>query len=153
MIKKCLVCGKEFKSPPSAKTITCSKECLSIRRSQVSKGKKISEEARTKLSEAAKKRNSYENLKSGTHAAKLSPKSGRFETNVNAKDWILISPAGVRYECHSLSNFIRNNPDIFGMDGSDEEVRKFTNGLRAIKCNILHNRRGQSFHGWTIEIK
>ena len=153
MIKKCVVCGKEYSCSPTDKILTCSSECSRKRRSESLKGKEVKQHTREKLSEIAKGKGYTENLKKGTPAALKSPRSGRFETNVNAKDWILISPAGVRYECHSLSNFIRNNPDIFGMDGSDEEVRKFTNGLRAIKCNILHNRRGQSFHGWTIEIK
>lgn len=116
-------------------------------------GREIKSETRKKLSEKAKEKGYRDNLKKGTPAAMKSPKMGRFDTNVNAKDWILISPAGKRYECHSLMNFVRNNPDIFGIDGSDDEVGKFANGLRTIKCNILHNRKGQTFHGWTIEIK
>ena len=40
----------------------------------------------------------------GTEAVHASPNSGRFVTDVNAIDWVLISPEGVRYECHNLKN-------------------------------------------------
>ena len=153
MIKKCVVCGKEYKCPPTNNVLTCSPECSRKRRSELLTGKEVKAETREKLSEIAKERGFTDNLRKGTPAAQKSPKVGRFDTNVNAKDWILISPAGKRYECHSLKNFIRKNPEIFGIGGTDEEVEKIANGLRAIKCNILHNRKGQSFHGWTIEIK
>lgn len=117
------------------------------------KKKKLSEETKAKLSQIAKSRGMTDNLRKGTAAAQKSPKAGRFETNFNAKDWVLISPTGVRYECHSLNNFIRQNPDLFEIDGSDKEVRRIANGIRAIKCNILHDRRGQTYFGWTVEIK
>lgn len=35
--------------------------------------------------------------------AKRSPKSGRFETNVNAKEWHLVSPEGKHYQFRSLN--------------------------------------------------
>ncbi|MGN0608836.1 MAG: hypothetical protein ACI4J6_06490 [Oscillospiraceae bacterium] len=152
MIKKCVICGKEFQSPPSAKTITCSKECLSIRRGQVGRGRKLSEQARANMSEAAKKKGYTENLKKGTPASQKSPKSGRFETNINAKDWIIISPTGEQYECHSLINFIRKNPKLFDIDGSDKEVYRISKGFYTIKRNTRLNLRGQSYYGWTVEI-
>ena len=34
MIKQCVICGKEYKSPPSAKVKTCSPECSTIMRSK-----------------------------------------------------------------------------------------------------------------------
>lgn len=153
MIKKCVVCGKEYKCPPTNNVLTCSPECSRKRRSELLTGREIKVETRQKQSEKAKERGFTDNLKKGTPAALKSPKSGRYDTNINAKEWVLISPAGKRYKCRSLMNFVRNNPDIFGIDGSNEAVKKFANGLRSIKCNILHDRRGQTFHGWTIEIK
>lgn len=153
MIKKCLVCGKEFKCSPSDKIVTCSRQCLSIRRGQVSRGRKLSNKARANMSEAAKKKESYDNLKKGTPAAQKSPKSGRFDTNINAKDWVLISPEGIRYECHSMINFIRKNPELFGINGDDESVNRCAAGIRTIKGNILHGRRGHTYHGWTVIVK
>lgn len=152
MIKNCLVCGKEFQASPSDKKVTCSKECLKIRRSQISRGKKMSETAVERMSARAKSRGFTDNLKKGTQAAMASPKAGRFDTNINAKDWILISPFGETYKCHSLTNFIRKNPQLFDIDGSDEEVNRVAAGIRTIKGNMKHNRRGHSYHGWTLEL-
>lgn len=153
MIKKCLVCGKEFQASPSDKIVTCSKECLKIRRSQISRGKKMSETAVERMSARAKSRGFTDNLKKGTQAAMASPKAGRFETNVSAKSWILISPSGERYECQNLMCFIRKNPQLFDIDGCDEEVNRVAAGIRTIKGNMRHNRRGHSYHGWTLELK
>lgn len=152
MIKKCVVCGKEFKASPSAKIITCSKECLKIRRGQVSRGRKMPQAAIERISEVAKARGLTDNLKKGTLASMKSPKSGRFDTNINAKDWTLISPSGEMYKCHSMTNFIRKNPQLFDIDGSDEEVNRVAAGFRVIKANTKFNRKGQSYHGWTVEI-
>ena len=152
MIKNCLVCGKELQASPSDKIVTCSKECLKIRRSQISRGKKMSETAVERMSARAKSRGFTDNLKKGTQAAMASPKAGRFDTNINAKDWILISPFGETYKCHSLTNFIRKNPQLFDIDGSDEEVNRVAAGIRTIKGNMKHNRRGHSYHGWTLEL-
>mgnify|MGYP000311522779 CR=1 FL=1 len=41
------------------------------------------------------------NLALGTPAAQKSPKSGKFLTNINAKDWHLISPDGKEYKFES----------------------------------------------------
>lgn len=153
MIKNCLVCGKEFQASPSDKIVTCSKECLKIRRSQISRGKKMSETAVERMSARAKSRGFTDNLKKGTQAAMASPKAGRFETNASAKSWILVSPSGERYECRNLMYFIRKNPHLFCIDGSnDDEVRRISAGIRTIKGNMKHNRRGRSYHGWTLEL-
>lgn len=152
MIKKCVICGKEFQSPPSAKTITCSRECLSIRRGQVGRGRKLSEQARANMSEAAKKKGYTENLKKGTPASQKSPKSGRFETNVSAKEWTIISPFGVEYKCRNLNEFIRKNPELFDIDGSESEWRRVRAGFSTIKRNTKLGKRGQSYYGWTVEI-
>lgn len=152
MIKNCLVCGKEFQASPSAKKVTCSKECMKIRRKQVSQGRKIPSTTIAALSSSAKQRGFTENLKKGTPAAMASPKSGRFETNASAKSWILISPSGERYECQNLMCFIRKNPQLFDIDGSDEEVNRVAAGIRTIKGNMKHNRRGHSYHGWVLEL-
>lgn len=152
MIKKCIICGGAFKASPSAKKITCSKECMKIRRKQVSQGRKIPSTTIAALSSSAKQRGFTENLKKGTPAAMASPKAGRFETNESAKCWILVSPSGERYECRNLMCFIRKNPQLFDIDGSDEEVNRVAAGIRTIKGNMKHNRRGRSYHGWTLEL-
>lgn len=101
MIRKCVICGKDFKCSPSDKTVTCSKECSRINKIQKHKGKRNewSENSRENL----RKLGQTENLRKGTEAAKKSPNSGRFESNVNAIDWHLISPEGKHYCFHSLN--------------------------------------------------
>ena len=55
---------------------------------------KWSEESRTRKAAQGK----TANLALGTPAAQKSPKSGKFLTNVNAKDWHLISPDGKEFK-------------------------------------------------------
>ena len=153
MIKKCVVCGKEYKCPPTNNVLTCSPECSRKRRSELLKGKEFKAETRQKLSEKAKERGFTDNLKKGTSAAMKSPKMGRFDTNVNAKDWVLISPEGKIYECHSLSNFVRQNPEIFDIDGSEKECNRIINGLKTIKSHTKLGKKGQSYYGWTVDIE
>ena len=109
--KTCPICGKQFPCPPSDKTVTCSKECSLIRKRQshIGKHNKWNSESREKL----KKQGKSENLKLGTAAAKESPKSGPFETNISAKHWVLMSPDNVLYEVDNLFLFIRSHPDWF----------------------------------------
>lgn len=94
--KTCVVCGKTFPCFPSDKTVTCGKECSRIYRSRMHTGlpNKWSEESRTRKAAQGK----TANLALGTPAAQKSPKSGKFLTNVNAKDWHLISPDGKEFK-------------------------------------------------------
>lgn len=41
MIRRCVVCGTKFNTPPSNNKITCSKACSDVRRSQSHQGKRI----------------------------------------------------------------------------------------------------------------
>lgn len=76
---------------------------------------------------------------------KKSPNTGRFETNTHAKKWILTAPNGTVYKFRNLSLFIRNNPELFDIDGSDEKVLKILKCLSGIKSN------GRKWHGWTAQ--
>ena len=51
------------------------------------------------------------NLQKGAEAAKRSPKSGAFETNVNGKHWIIKSPEGKLFEFDNLAHFLRGRRD------------------------------------------
>lgn len=152
MIKKCVECGAEFYAPPSSKKITCSKECMKIRRSRVLKNHSVSDETRQKLSAAAKRRENYENLKNGTAAAKRSEKGGRNEKNSSAKTYFLISPDGRKFTVTNLVNWIRNHIDMFECEETDIEtaVDRISHGFYEIKYNIKKNRRGQTYKGWSI---
>lgn len=75
---------------------------------------------------------------------KKSPKTGRFETNMHAKNWILTAPNGTVYKFRNLSMFIRNNPELFDVNGTDGDVLKIVRQLSHIRnCN-------KKWHGWTI---
>lgn len=75
---------------------------------------------------------------------KNSPRTGRFETNMHAKRWILTSQNGTVYRFKNLSMFIRNNPELFDIAGTDGDVSKIVKQLSYIRNS---NRK---WHGWTI---
>lgn len=47
---------------------------------------------------------------------KTSPTKGRFETNMFAKQWFIISPRGQRFQFTNLQHFIRTNNKLFSSE-------------------------------------
>lgn len=92
-----------------------------------------------------KKEEIQKNAEYRVEGLKKSPNTGRFETNVHAKNWILTAPNGTIYKFRNLSLFIRNNPELFDSDGSDENISKIVKSLSGIKST------GQKWHGWTAQ--
>lgn len=150
-VKTCVICGKKFECPPSSKKITCSAECSRIRKIQTHTGKenKWSEEKKEKL----RARGQTENLKLGTDAAKKSPKSGRFESNINAKVWKLTSPEGKIYICKNLALWCRNHCDLFGFDSTDYNAKIISSGLTNAKRGAQGNPKIpiSTYKGWRAE--
>lgn len=148
--KICVVCSKAFYCPPSDKTVTCSKECSRIHKSRTHKGKsnKWTAESKQKLKDLGQ----TNNLKLGTDAAKISPKSGRFETNINAIDWHLISPDGKHYYFHSLNFWLRENcRELFGIEPDTREFKNVSSGLCNSKRASLGGRYGSTtYKGWQV---
>ena len=131
MMRKCIVCGRDFKCSPSDKTVTCSKECSRIHKSRTHMGKKNiwSDESREKL----KKLGQTENLKKGTVSQE--------------KIWILTSPEKKQYICKNLRAWAREHCSLFGLDISEENAQKIAGGLSQAK-------RGKSvatYKDWTAE--
>lgn len=151
-IKTCVECGKAFYAPPSSKKITCSKECQKIHASKTRKGRVFSDESRKKISEKAKKRDMRELQKAGTQAALKSPNSGRFETNVNAIDWHLVSPNGKHYHFHSLNYWLRENGlELFGCEPDGREYNNVRAGLSGAKRAALGKKYPCStYKGWRV---
>ena len=149
MIKKCVICGRDFYSPPSAKTVTCSPACRSERARRAA-SRKRPEEVKAKISATAKGRDMSAIQGRGTEAAKNSPLAGRFETNSSAKTYTLVSPEGVKVEVTNLRQWARENSEFFGFDPTDENVQRICNGFYTIAKNIRLCRRGQTYKGWTI---
>lgn len=145
--KRCIICGRVFECPKSDKTVTCSKWCSKEYARIRATGRKFSEETRKKQSEKAKGRDMSELQKKATAAALESPKSGRFETNVNAKTWRLTSPDGKIYECRNLNLWSRENCELFGEKQTESSAKKISGGLRMAKNGV----RASSYKGWKVE--
>lgn len=94
--------------------------------------------------------------RTGVEAAKKSPNSGRFETNVNAKDWHLISPDGKEFYFHSLNFWLRENcRELFGIEQDEKEIKKIANGFRMAKRATLGKiKKSQrpccTYKGWEV---
>lgn len=87
----------------------------------------------------------------GTQTAKQSPKSGRFETNINAKIWTVKDPNNKTHTFTNLLHFVRQNPHLF--DPADTVWRKKKSGAEwcrassgigglASKSNQAHQWKG-----------
>lgn len=148
-LKICAVCGKAFPCPPSDKTVTCSKECSKIHRSAAHKGKTNtwSNTSRKKLSE----RGQNNNLQKGTAAALKSSKSGHFESNVNAKDWHIISPGGKEYVFKNLNLWADKNYMLFGFD-DPTDAYKVAKGIRLAKRGAQGKIRAATYKDWRVII-
>lgn len=151
-VKTCVECGKAFYAPPSSKKITCSKDCQKSYASKRSKGRTLSDKTKQKISEKAKGRDMSDLQKAGTEAALRSPNSVRFTTNVNAKDWHLISPKGKHYYFHSLNHWLRENGlELFGCEPDSREYHNVRSGLTGAKRAM----RGKkypccTYKGWQV---
>ena len=156
IIRKCVICGKDFTCYPSDNNVTCSKACRRERQRRIQTGKSI------KWSEASRQRLSAlghtDNLKLGIAGAQKSPLSGRFETNHEAKIWVLVSPTGQKIVVRNLLLWARNNTQLFGKPPGDTSAQQISSGFRAIAQTLKGNRgalgkpRGVlSYFGWTLD--
>lgn len=94
------------------------------------------------------------NQPKATEAARKSLKSGKFETNIHAKKWRIISPSNQIFIVRNLYQFVRDNGDLFlpkdvifkrqgGKRGTGGEYCNATQGLRQAASS------GGSWKGWT----
>lgn len=86
--------------------------------------------------------------KIATEAAQKSPKSGRFESNINAKTWKLTSPEGKTYICRNLKLWGRNHCELFGMENTEDNAHRIASGLRQAKRGKI----AATYKGWRAEI-
>lgn len=86
-------------------------------------------------------------------AAKLSPKSGKFETNIHAKKWQIVSPGNQIFIVRNLYQFVRDNSELFlpgdvifkrtgGKRGTGGEYCNATSGLLQAAAS------GRLWKGW-----
>lgn len=128
--KKCVVCGRYFYASPSSRKKTCSKECEKAERSISGKTGKSSR-----------------NLIAAQKAAIISPNSGKFETNVRAKSWVIQSPDGTVYNINNLILWAREHADI--LPGTPKQ---FAFGIRTVKQSLQGKKqRGcYQYKGWKL---
>ncbi|MFR8024104.1 hypothetical protein [Eisenbergiella massiliensis] len=87
-----------------------------------------------------------------TEGAKKSLKSGRFETNINAKHWVLIAPDGTKHTCVNLSLWARAHTDLFGLEPGDKSAKKIVHGFTNLAQTFYDTRSDvYSYKGWRIE--
>lgn len=157
MTRKCVICGREFDTPPSSKKITCSKECSSIRKSQSHIGKPHpwSDEKKSSARDAARRTG---NLLKGTAAAMRLPESQRGPQHREAKIWHLRDPEGNPVTVVNLNDWARlHAQDYFGMEPTDHNALVIASGIRQIKCSMEGKRMQHgkpvsisSYKGWTL---
>lgn len=126
----CPICQKPFKVPPANDNVCCSTEC--------------SAEHRRRLHAAGVYTKSINRWQDGKERF-FAEHSG--ENHVNAKHWIIRSPAGKIYECQNLMHFIRQHPELF--DGTPKQA---FDGFAKIKASIRGKRKNPcySWKGWTL---
>lgn len=126
--------------------------------SEIHKGHEVTEETRKKISEKAKSPErlpqQQESAKKATAAAQKSPLSGRFETNINAKEWVIMDPTGKTYKCTNLRNWIRNNIELFTdiENAADDPkiVDRIYHGFSTAKRNTIAGKSGTTWYGWSV---
>lgn len=97
------------------------------------------------------------NQPKATEQAKKSSKAGKFETNIHAISWTIVSPQGDVYSFTNLYNFIRQNSHLFadndvmwkrtgGKRGTGGEYCNASAGLQNIKSG-----KTKAWKGWTLK--
>lgn len=142
----CIFCGEEFYVPPSSNQKTCSEECRTQQRikSHLGNSFKWSEEKKKRLSET---RDMTELREKAIQAIKTSPTSGPFETNRNAKKWVIQDPEGIIYRIRNLNLFLREN--AIRLPGTVAQART---GLTNVKRSYLGKlpRPVTQWKGWRL---
>ena len=92
--------------------------------------------------------------KKGTAAAQKSTLSGRFGTNINAKEWVIMDPTGKTYKFTNLRNWIRENIELFTdvEDAADDSkiVDRIYHGFSTAKRNTIAGKSGTTWYGWSV---
>lgn len=129
-IKVCAICGNEFADAKSNKSICCSKEC-SVRHRKNLASNGVYDES----------------LLKAQSCIATSPLTGKFETHMHAKKWVIQSPCGEVYECRNLKNWLRDHEEL--IDGT---VSQAWDGITKIKYSMQGKRKNIShqWKGWRL---
>lgn len=124
--RECVICKSLFPCPPSSDTVTCGEECSSENRKRL---------AAAGVNNAA--------LEKAHVMAAFSPLTGRFETHMHAKEWVIQSPDGKIHKCRNLMLWLREHEHM--LDGS---VRQAWDGITKIKYTMQGKRQKHPSHQW-----
>ena len=155
--KYCIICGKPFTRITSLAKhkVTCSPACKALRIKAMSTGRQFNEETRAKMSDSHKTEKAYEHLdeirSASTEALLKDPRLGRFESNIHAIWWHLVSPEGEEYKFKNLSHWLRTTGYIyFGVDAEDHDIRLVRIGLQQAKKKTKKTGRQFYYKGWAV---
>lgn len=128
--KTCVICLTEFPDSPSNMNKTCSEDCSS--------------ENRKRLAAVGVNDNA---LKIAHQMAATSPLTGRFETHMHAKEWVIQAPNGEIFKCRNLKNWLREHDDM--LDGT---VSQAWDGISKIKYSMQGKRKKHLYQwkGWRL---
>lgn len=84
----------------------------------------------------------------GVAAARLSPLSGRFESNVSASNWVVIDPTGRRREVRNLRLWCSQNAALF----APHDWRNAYAGLKMVAAWLRGKtaRQASTWRGWSL---
>lgn len=159
MIKHCIICGAAFESPPSAKRVTCSPACRSIRAAQAARAAKRtwSQEARDRRAAdpaIAEQLGQIQPL--GAAAALAIPEGQKGEQNRASKTWELIDPTGNHIVVKNLLDWGRKNYTLFEPAEADPEqaAMRISSGFKAIASSMRgvksRTRQVSTYKGWGL---
>lgn len=147
--KVCVICGKCFPSPPSAKVVTCSPPCRSARARMARLARTdlnhFTEAQRKKFRESERRKAVSKYAQSmATEAALKLPAGQRGCQNRTSKLWIIVTPSGQKVAAINLVQFVRDNADIFDIDPIDDNaVHSIASGFRIISRTYLGKNKGR----------
>jgi len=89
-------------------------------------------------------------LEKAHEVAKTHPLTGRFETHMHAKTWVIQSPSGEVFECRNLKLWLREHEDM--LDGTVKQawdgITKIKYGMQGKRKHINHQWKGWRLINW-----
>jgi len=89
-------------------------------------------------------------LKKGAKAAYESPKSGPFETNIHAKNWVIQDPDGNIYNIVNLHNFFRENHELIPNRDYKQACAGFNRIKRTRLGKMPKGKECKTWYGWEL---
>lgn len=161
MLRKCVICGAEFRCSPSDNKVTCSPACRSKRAAlsatRVKTGTHWTDEQRARTRADTQRQAQIAKLQPiGTAAALAKPEGQRGIQNREAMLWILVDQSGNKHAVINLTDWCRQNQALFFPDAeaSDKVANRISSGFRAVATSMRGHRAGRpayTYKGWRLD--